>query len=166
MNKSETVLDRSRIERLSTAIYLITGFFNDLEPLKWKLRTFTSDLVVLHSAIELQDRASKIQDLLGVAKNAGLISDENYSLLSTEFTRYIENIKSSVDLKPFLGSGHQPQEVREVDLTFIKDKSSIELLQKGHIDETVKVKALKSFGVVLVKKNSRQSIIINLLKRK
>ncbi|MDO8590061.1 MAG: hypothetical protein Q7R69_02215 [bacterium] len=144
-------------EKLSSAIYLITGFLSDQEPLKWKLRTFASELV--SSAVSLKERqivaveireiVLKIMGLLAVAKNVGLVSAENHGLIQEELTKYADTLDYSANISDFLS------------MDFPKQR--IEQLGEGH---TIKDKSLKKFGAVSVKKNSRQGIIITLLKRK
>ncbi len=137
-------------ERLASAIYFVTSFFNDQEPLKWKLRDIVSEVAILEVSFrdDLSDNKGQatlkskrlileISNLLNVAKNAGLISSVNHELIDGEFHKYLDDIASSGDFSGFL-------------------------TDKVYIDKPV----LKDFGTVLIKKNSRQSTIIAILKRK
>ena len=90
-------------EKIASAIYLITSFFNDHEPIKWKLRTLTTEFISL--AILLKDNFFRDRDvtllkvrslvweiinLLSLTKNIGLVSITNYSLLYQELTKYLD----------------------------------------------------------------------------
>src|SRR3989344_3422526 len=186
-------------ERLSSAVYLITSFFSDQEPIKWKLRTLSSDLISL--SIIVKDNLSKDREvvnlkirnilletisLLSVVRNVGLVSDTNYSLLHGEFLKYIDllnipigffNVDSQNDKTPeYTGKTLLIDKNDEV----LQERNSQELanratnIDKGHlsrlsshdIDIVRNTGNLKDFGVVSVKKNSRQSIIVAILKRK
>ena len=150
----ETVI-KSR--KLASAVYLITGFFDDQEPMKWKLRALAVDLVS-ESTKDKNSIAKEILALFGMAKNVGFVSDPNYEILSREFSKLIEwlenPLKSMFIGEPGISKETLPEPVRPES---IKDR---------YLSKLVADKPLKGFGVVSVKKNSRQSIIIALLKRK
>ena len=225
-----------KTQKLVSALYLITGFFQDSEPLKWNLRSLGSKL--LSSSIFLKDGSSSKRDkavvdirayvlevtaLFAVAKQAGMISSMNYEIVNKEFSLLLNSIllseqtfnEETADLKagffhvekvekkvtestmPEISSG--PLEAKETNKphTLITDKSEKEtdnfnktnlLEQSIHTahekdlesikgqnlqneykqspSRTSESKDLKEYGAVAVKKNSRQSIIISLLKRK
>lgn len=184
-------------ERIASAIYLLTGFFVDLEPAKWKLRNLAADLVSIavslksqmfkeREAARLEIRAiiSEIHSLMAVAKNAGLVSEQNFDVMRSELERFVENLGFPAGLKDEQGMavlsrsffGGETRELRSSEpnaerLEAEKDKKpeenlsykSRELLPSS---TEHKEKPLREFGAVSVKKNSRQSIIISLLKRK
>lgn len=192
-----------KTEKIDSAIYLITGFFDDKEPLKWKLRTLGSELV--SKSISLKDNPSitndkatadinnlmlEIDSLFLVAKRAGLVSDMNHEILSQEFNKFTSSIVDAPKLlgqsnhgplsRDFFGSSvsihtHTEKNTEEIikDKTEnkeVKDESdkgqSLENVNPVHPKTKNPPKHLKDFSVVAVKKNSRQSTIINLLKRK
>jgi hypothetical protein len=144
-------------EKLVSAIYLITGFFNDQEPLKWKLRFLASEFISLTVSLkerqfpilEVKNTILKIIGLFSIAKNASLISTDNHNLMQEELMKYVGTLDYSDDISDFLKSESPKQEIKK--------------LGEGLV---VKDKHLKEFGAVSVKKNSRQNIIITLLKRK
>ncbi|MDP3763439.1 MAG: hypothetical protein Q8Q92_02155 [bacterium] len=138
-------------ERLASAIYFVTGFFSDQEPLKWKLRDIVSEIVILSVSfidditdekkqvvLESKRLILEIINLLNVARNANLISPANHELINGEFHKYLDGVASFSDFSGFFAD------------------------EKVYIDKPV----LKDFGTVLIKKNSRQSTIIAILKRK
>ncbi|MEX2013596.1 MAG: hypothetical protein WD897_01630 [Parcubacteria group bacterium] len=157
----------NKSERLASAIYLITGFFDAEEPLKWKLRALSTELV----SERIKDKSSitmEIFPLFSVAKTAGLVSEMNYDILVRELSQFEREAKKPLELM-------FPREIVARERTLpesqkpepIKDKSEYRLLDEGLLPSVVrKSKPLKEFGAVSVKKNSRQNVIISLLKRK
>ena len=144
-------------EKLASALYLITSFLNDQEPLKWKLRSLATDLVSVTMSLKekqivspvLRDIILNITGLLSVAKNVGLVSAENNDLMQEECIKYIDAIGYPKNISDILKSGSPVPEIKRLEeVSVLKDKS------------------LKEFGAVSVKKNSRQNVIIALLKRK
>ena len=160
----------NKSEKLASAVYLITGFFSDQEPLKWKLRSLASEFI--YSSMSLKNDFSKekevaisetktlilkITKLLSLAKNAGLVSAENHDLMEVEFVKYLNNLDSPVSISDFLNTEPPRPKIKDTGNTLmIKDKNEYGTPERS----------LKGFGTVSVKKNSRQSIIISILKRK
>ena len=88
-----------KLEKLISAVYMITNFFSESEPLKWSIRDLGGQLI--SQVIDIKDRVSAdrsvvldeiknlILDLvsrLEVAHFAGLISEMNFSILKKEFS--------------------------------------------------------------------------------
>lgn len=193
-----------KTEKIASAVYLITSFFDDKEPLKWKLRTLSlnlpsSALFIKDNELFSNDKAImdvrniilEIDSLFLVAKQAGLVSETNHGILSREISKFAQSIsdssgtleKSNQGLlsNDFFGSSisNTPSISNESETklpNIIKDKLEEKReLYKGHdMNETDlahlgskrESKSLKNYSVVAVKKNTRQSTIINLLKRK
>lgn len=214
-----------KAEKIASAIYLITSFFPQQEPLKWKLRTLSAEFVSLclfikdnifvggdSVSLEVRSLVLEMRSLASVAKNAGLISEPNFVLLREELDKYLEwlglptglseeNGRAVLSSKFFEGdkaleapkNSLPTQETersvdkphQEVKDRFIRDTRAsntshekegllpkLSDITQGHktshpqTPEKSKPDGLKAFGAVSVKKNSRQSIIINLLKRK
>ena len=160
----------NKSEKLASAIYLITGFFNDQERLKWKLRSLASEFISLAvslkddlfkekeaTVLETRSLILKITRLLSVAKNVGLISVENHDLMQGEFLKYVDMLNYPVNISDFLNTESPRPKIKELSGNLmIKDKSEYKLADKF----------LKEFGAISVKKNTRQSVIIGILKRK
>ncbi|MDQ3089587.1 MAG: hypothetical protein M3Q24_00330 [bacterium] len=232
-NDSNFVFILKKTEKLSSALYLITSFFDKEEPLKWALRSLAGKL--LSSSLLLKDPLSsrkeetiietegiilEIESTLLVAKNAGLISEMNHKIISKEFTLFAESLSAisenlnQVKVKninaeyfkvsvaePKVNEEKRPSTARNNDLNIENDSDNntsepiqlnvlndlqnkageLSLSDKSQkIDESVLARSphnktfnnnkntqgLKEFGAVAVKKNSRQSIIITLLRRK
>lgn len=161
-----------KTEKLVTAIYMLTSFFDEKEPMKWRLRELSNRLL---SQNENHQIVQEVLSLLSVGKFSGLISDMNYNLISQEFSRLLPSALTLHDL--FSKDDAEPEatsKIAEKQTLYIA--SSVQTLPvasqqiKDKIRESqptgIERKPLKEFGAIAVKKNSRQSIIINLLKRK
>jgi len=147
-----------KTEKIASALYLITSFFDDKEPLKWRIRSLSTHLV----SEEVKDKSSisrEVLSLFSIAKTSGLVSETNYNILIHELSKLVEETEKPLDLsflretnmnERALPQPHRPE--------YIKD-NTIE-------NKIIEKPTLKEFGAVSVKKNSRQSIIISILKRK
>lgn len=97
-----------RSERLATALYLVTNFLSDNEPLKARLRTLSLDLVRVSSDVRYgapvseSDTFERIKGnigetlaLLELAFIAGLISEMNFTILKREYA----SVRGVVEVK-------------------------------------------------------------------
>ena len=142
-----------KLEKIASAIYLITSFFNDQEPLKWKLRTLSTDLLS-EGVKDKSSLSSEVVSLFSVAKTAGLVSEMNYNILIHELSKLEQKAEKSLNLAFFSETSTDERALLESQRTeYIKDK-------------TIEKPILKEFGAVSVKKNRRQNTIIAILKRK
>lgn len=145
-------------EKLASAIYLVTSFFSDQEPIKWRLRALSTDLV----SEKVRDKSSiamEIISLFSVAKTAGLVSETNYDILISELLKFKQEIEKPLNIT-FLSE-------ITTDERALPQPQKTEYIKDRHVDSKIVDKLrLKEFGAVSVKKNSRQSIIIAILKRK
>lgn len=87
-----------KCERIATAIYLVTNFLSDTEPIKFRLRALSLDFVRDASfsknnnhAIEsnvfdgLRANITETLSLLEIAFTAGLVSEMNFTILKREY---------------------------------------------------------------------------------
>ncbi len=200
-----------KANKLASAVYLVTSFFSDHEPLKWKLRELSTHLATAsmsfksylfeerdYAGLENRQSVLEILSLLDVAKNVGLVSDANHDLLRGEFSKYLDNIGFPPSLEEregravlsekFFSTPEKPRSLPPVaPENNVKDKfedapreQTKPAIPAGYLPSVSpearfstplakpdnKPKTFKEFGAVSVKKNSRQSVIINLLKRK
>lgn len=201
-----------KANRLASAVYLITSFFSDQEPLKWKLRDLSAHLISSslsfksylfeerdYAGLENRQTVMEILSLISMAKNIGLLSDSNHNLLFQEFSKYLESIgfpagieerdgRAVLSEKFFAAPSSEPRIAPPPHENLIKDKTSehhsphqtTRSLPEGYLPSVrpgtvvknektgrgAEERPLKQFGAVSVKKNSRQSTIIALLKRK
>jgi len=180
-----------KTEKLATALYMVTNLFGDSEPMKWTLRTKVSNLLsfiigfkdVLESreyefSNDVKTKVLEVVSLLEVASRSGLVSPMNFSILKTEFM----NLASSLSTLK--------KEAEQESTQFAFSKSFFEVPQKispingptsqnphqvfesaqskihtPDLKDTVSFKSGVAEGPVF-KKTNRQSIIINLLKKK
>lgn len=206
------VFAHQKIEKLSAAVYMLTSFLSQEEPIKWSLRNLSTNLLRLNidlkrSSLKQQEEIEssirnsvlEIVSLLEVATFAGLVSDMNLTILKKEFHSLLGHIdkmlayKKTGDNSVLNGAffavndnNFPDQELTQklyspmVDNN-IKDNSenvhkvvseqNLEVPKQEVIKDKSQVSAtksnkLKEYGPVAIKKNKRQGIIINLLKRK
>ena len=83
---SQLVLSKSH--KLSSALYAVTNFMSDMDPLKWQLRHQVLEMLSavsvgnLESALSLADQ---VVSLIDIALLAQTVSEMNFSLLKREF---------------------------------------------------------------------------------
>lgn len=180
-----------KTEKLATALYMVTNLFGDNEPMKWILRTKISNLLsfiigfkdVLESreyefSNEVKTKVLEVVSLLEVASRSGLVSPMNFSILKSEFMNLVHALGS---VRKEVGERTQfalPKTFFDVPRT---QTSHISHMQKipGHIDTENNprykgqnssiddsMSLANSRHSDVFKKTNRQSIIINLLKKK
>jgi hypothetical protein len=101
-----------KTEKLVTAVYMITNFIKDNEPLKWKIRECGLGLMEMNIAfntVSLSERRDlmkeyralslQIVSLSSIAYHAGLISEMNFQILSREFTNLVSIIEKDENKK-------------------------------------------------------------------
>lgn len=174
-----------KTEKLATALYMVTNLFNDTEPMKWRLRAKVSELLsfiigfkdVLESreyefSNEVKTKVLEIVSLLEVVSQSGLVSPMNFSILKTEFMNLIGGLiplkKQTEERDRFslpktffdvAQSTHTPIQVPRAGGVDTQHKGQDFIKDNNLPSETVS--EIPSF-----KKTNRQSIIINLLKKK
>jgi len=97
-----------KCERLATALYLVTSFLSDTEPLKSRLRTLSLDFVRDASYVRYGTIAVETNVLEGLRANigetlallelaliAGLVSEMNFSILKREYV----SLRGMIDIK-------------------------------------------------------------------
>jgi len=155
----------NRYQKVASAIYLITSFFADREPLKWKLRSLSTDLL----ADEVKDKFQVVRalsNLFTVAKNVGIVSDANCGIIHQELSKIEGELAKPASLaieavnKPVLPV--KDEVVKPAPVVAPKE----DVRDIAPVAEIVEKPSLREFGAVSVKKNNRQSIIIGILKRK
>ena len=103
LNDYHTFLIR-KVEKLASAVYVITGFLPAEEPVRKRLRVCALDLIERSSHPSLLSeeglalfiaRASEIGAILQTSRSAGLISPMNAELLSEEYANLAEFVKKN-----------------------------------------------------------------------
>lgn len=181
-----------KTEKLATALYMVTNLFSDNEPMKWALRKRVGDLLSftvsykdiksfdhVDFAQNVKTRVLEITSLLEVASNSGLVSPMNFSIMKEEFSRltlYLEEIsispvqhadtssslpKTFFDVpRPTINKdAHSTQGIVQVQRAADTKDSVSHSIASGHGNDS------DASGSVL-KRNSRQNIIIQLIKKK
>ncbi len=97
-NKSFNVL---KIEKLSRAVYLVTDFMSDREPLKWELRQLALDTISLLPGGENNNQSDgliqliqKIIALIDLSLATGGVSQMNFALLRKEYSNLLGLLES------------------------------------------------------------------------
>jgi DNA-binding transcriptional ArsR family regulator len=102
----------TKTERLVTALYMITNFFPEREPMKWRLRdeglrllsrtASLKDIKLSKRAEAMNGALSNISEtisLLDIARLADFISEMNYSMLKREY----ESLRDMVAMRAEVG---------------------------------------------------------------
>lgn len=111
-NNKHFVFIYKKTERLVTAVYMITNFIKDNEPLKWGIRDNALELMSLNlsfATVSLSERKEllrryqansvEIVSLCSIAYHAGLMSPMNYSVLKREFESLLRTIEDGESKK-------------------------------------------------------------------
>lgn len=101
-----------KTEKLVTAVYMITNFVKDNEPLKWTIREKALALLDLNMSFntvslaerrdllkEYQAYSLEIVSLASIAHFSGLISEMNFNILSREFNGLVSTIEKDENKK-------------------------------------------------------------------
>ena len=179
-----------KTEKLATALYMVTNLFGDNEPMKWTLRTKVSHLLsfiigfkdVLESreyefSNDVKTKVLEVVSLLEVASRSGLVSPMNFSILKTEFMNLVTSLaalrKEQQEGTHFafpktffeVSQKHYPNTA--VSSPESHDSSEAEQ-SKSHTQNIKDILSFKEDGAEgnSFKKTNRQSIIVNLLKKK
>ncbi len=101
-----------KTEKLVTAVYMITNFIKDNEPLKWRIREKCLELLSLNvslNTVSLSDRKDllkkyqagsvEIVSLSSIGHLAGLISEMNFEVLRREFNNLASMIEKDENKK-------------------------------------------------------------------
>ena len=167
-----------KIEKLTTAIYMITTLFSDMEPMKWSLRRNSSDLlsfIINHGSsvsnmeldftYSLKTRFLELTSFLQVSSKVSLISEMNFSILSKEFLNLLNILQNSNTEK--LSIGRHP--FKALDNKFFevsRPEPKEENLNTRFSTETIKDKiTTKNKANSVLKRTNRQSIILELLRK-
>jgi len=163
-------IELKKTEKLVSAVYLLTSFFNDLEPMKWRLRDLGGKLV---QSREPRSIIQEIVSLINISKNAGLISEMNYNIIHKEFSNLLAQDQTLPELlKPSREDLYEVSTQEEKKVSYLPDVITKDAPQKfEHRGTSIKDKIIKDIseqpeGTVALKKNNRQSVIFGLLKKK
>lgn len=101
-----------KTEKLVTAVYMITNFIKDNEPLKWRIREKCLELLSLNVSLntvslsdrkdllkKYQARSVEIVSLSSIGHLSGLISEMNFEILKREFNSLASTIENDENKK-------------------------------------------------------------------
>jgi hypothetical protein len=101
-----------KTEKLVTAVYMITNFIKDTEPLKWRIREKCLELLSLNVSLntvslsdrkdflkKYQARSVEIVSLACIGQLSGLISEMNFEVLKREFGNLAQIIEKEENRK-------------------------------------------------------------------
>jgi len=175
-----------KTEKLVAAIYMITDFIKDNEPIKWRIRENALELLSINmkfTNVSLSERREllkkyqslslEIVSLSGIAHVGGLISEMNCSVLSKEFEKLASTItrdenKKSNEETIILDSNffeRTEPEVNQINNVLYNQPT---VIPKGHIQkiEQKVESASKIIHRSVEVKNDRKTIITRLLSKK
>jgi predicted transcriptional regulator len=183
-----------KVEKITAALYLVSGLLKDEEPIKWELRDRGMDLLTssftASSALPgdkniviqaLFTAALETISLLNVAKISNLVTDMNHRLLVREIDQILTMMRDKLAANaesagyvlsesffktPNLFSG----DFKNVSSTNADTKSDAKISQSGVVKKTLSGNVAqlssthKGHADVQEKKSERQEIIISALK--
>lgn len=162
-------IEHKKTEKLISALYLLTSFFGDLEPMKWRLRELGSRLI---SVRENRSLVQEIMSLLTVSKNAGLLSDMNYEIVHREFGNLLPKTESLGEMLKKIDTHEEVLSQTSTQSNF-EEKPVMSYLPSVRELPVIKDKIVREHishvqkdGAVAMKKNGRQTAILDLLKKK
>ncbi len=154
-----------KTEKLTRAIYLVTDFMSDSEPLKWRLRHLALDS--LSVALNNKDikyfgplakQLPEIISLIDLGLGAGTVSQMNFNLLRREYVALLNNIESEMNKN--LGQSLKVDQLLPETVNDLVQKEEPVLLT-NKTDKAITVSEPN-----LSDKNERQAKIIGHLKGK
>lgn len=144
-----------KTEKLATAVYMITNFIKDNEPLKWRIRENALSLLSLNidfNTVSLSERKSLLKEyqalsleivsLSAIAHHSGLISEMNFHILSREFANLANHIEKdenkraneeTVILDPGFFNTPSTESSNQSDRDVLYPPSSFDRQNLGHV---------------------------------
>lgn len=125
LSEEQAFLIQGKLEKIIMAIYMVTEFFPKQEPLKYSLReksvSFLSFIMSLKNESsehknEILSLSSEINSLLKLSASLKLISEMNYSILISEYDKFLKMIKVFDEEKNTLSKTFFKVEISESDI--------------------------------------------------
>ncbi len=159
------VFTHQKIEKLISAVYLITNSFQESEPVKWSLRALGAELLRLNIDLKessnsdialienrIRERVLEMVSLLEVTFFAGLISEMNLLVIKREFHNLLNYINLMLREKKEGSSiiGSQFFDIEELPQSapFVGDLKPAHLQKMSNIDDSAYVTTNLSQNVV------------------
>ncbi len=100
-----------KTDKIVTALYMVTDFFDDSEPMKLRLRTLSIQLLSSvrvfdvaassaqdHSFREIKSQTEEIMAIIEIAHTVGVMSEMNASILTKEFHGLVALVEKNYEL--------------------------------------------------------------------
>ncbi len=175
-----------KTEKLATAVYLVTNLLSDNEPMKWTLRKKVSDLLSytigyknvsdsgrLDFSLVVKTYVLEIVSLLEIGARSGFVSDMNVTVLKQEFSNLIlaldtshsspKNAMTSVISESFFDIS-ESENLPIKDMYIPRHFASPVVPTEREMSKSRR--SIVPTEKIVFKRNNRQNIIINLLKKK
>lgn len=123
-----------KTEKIVTAVYLVSDFFNDNEPLKWSLRKVGNSLIKEMvsfnegSNLNMKLLLLELETVFNLAYNSGYVSPMNYEILSEEINK-LSIIMDSMGNKTSVPENNL---LSTEDFNVSESFNSIKDIDKGH----------------------------------
>jgi len=152
-----------KVERVVTAIYLVTSLMIDNEPLKWKIRDVSLETLSqahLGATSRVIDNVESLKDLVSLANRSALISPMNSEMLQKGL-QYLANMVSGRAIfdEKFLISGNE----ESVPDSQIKDRK---VQEEINVDKYIPKGQVSDFKKTFNRKDKRRDRILEALRRK
>jgi predicted transcriptional regulator len=159
-----------KTEKIVSALYLVSDFLSDSEPIKWQLRSIGLDL--LGNSLSVSDipkfttNLLKLIAILNVAYAGKILSEMNYQILKFELESVLNQVEATDKFggpkglllsEDFFSVPKLPTESTGSNLLAVKNSYTAKEVSKGQQEMSDK-KAVKD-------KSNRQEIILSLLKK-
>jgi hypothetical protein len=170
-----------KTEKLVSALYLLSSFISDKEPIKWQMREEGVNL--LSQSLCLSDRMSsermlaytnfistglKFLSFLEVSFLGGIISEMNYTVLKYEFESLIKFVESKETMGSVKGLIF-PEHFFAVQDDYSAPVPNVLSKGQGAVSDRMSIKktteTVRTSEVKQKDKSNRQEVIINLLKK-
>ena len=136
-----------KAEKLSTAVYLVTSFLSDNEPMKWRLRTLGLDVLnnisTLRSGLPFEreqamgNATRAVHDALSIIEisaTTGMLSEMNYRILKDEYAGLLRDVREN-------DHAHSPESFSLSDSFFMqKEDQGNTALPSPRADESAAIK--------------------------
>ncbi len=183
---------QKKTEKLVAAIYVVSNFIKDNEPLKWSIREKALELLELATLLNFvslderrailrnhQSVASEIISLSGVARAGGLFSEMNHDIIKREFETLLRTIdesekkqETSVFSPDFFETKSLLERPSGADVSYVKNSPTMSFINnrkiqkdKTNVSQQRKIQNQEQIGDN-IKDKDRKSLIIDMLKKK
>lgn len=161
-----------KTEKLASALYIVTGFIPQDDPLRGRLRTCAIEMVScsVNPPPGFQDiahhdrftsRCMEVMTILGLAEKAGMVSPMNAKILCDEYGSLASFVRAHSD-KVFVPEGLGEESTK----TSMKAPLPYKTQSKGHKESDIKDTDTNKDSKVSDKKSDRKSKILELFNLK